>query len=436
MGKIFGGGSSSTTVVNQPAPRSQEENDLLKQQVEIARFQLDELKKASASNSEFNAFLKPLIELQGDILKGVAADTQSQREEQRLINERTLKFQQENKEQLDRQYQTQLDLDTKQLALTEKSIAAQMKALENAGKPTEQETALINDAVAAALQSGEVDINRFQTDALTALAQELAPALGLKPTDTAILDRGGKIAAEALRSKSSLSADLRAAQANAGLSFPLARDQLISSISGFQQNLAESTAQFKEQLRQSALINRANLGLGLGSPAVGQQQFGLGIAGGLGGINAGLGNISQILRAGAGSTTTTTGTTPFNLGGLGGLFGGLGGLGTGLRAVGLIGSDIEMKEEIIQVDPGEIADAIMEMPTILFKYKDSDGVQHIGTTAQDWQQRFGVGDGKTINIVDALGILFATSKALVRRVKDIEHGGHGSRPETGLRLAA
>jgi hypothetical protein len=35
--------------------------------------------------------------------------------------------------------------------------------------------------------------------------------------------------------------------------------------------------------------------------------------------------------------------------------------------------------------------------------------------AQDWQETFGVGDGRTINLVDVAGVLISAQKAMAER---------------------
>lgn len=69
-------------------------------------------------------------------------------------------------------------------------------------------------------------------------------------------------------------------------------------------------------------------------------------------------------------------------------------------------------------------DAVNSMPVEQWKYKDgiADGAQHIGPYAEDFQKATGKGDGKTINVIDSLGL---TMKALQELSKKVD--GMGSK---------
>lgn len=49
-----------------------------------------------------------------------------------------------------------------------------------------------------------------------------------------------------------------------------------------------------------------------------------------------------------------------------------------------------------------------------------DGPEHVGTYAQDFQRETGLGDGKTINVIDAIGVNMAATKELSREVKSLQ----------------
>ena len=148
------------------------------------------------------------------------------------------------------------------------------------------ETGLINQAIEMALASGTSDINTAFQESLDILKQNLAPSLGLRPGDTPILDRGGKLALEASRQKSQLSRGLRGQQ-----------------------------AQFLQDLEQRSFANRAQL---LGAI----QGGGLGLAG-----MGGSGNTLGALTAGRTAQQSTSSFNPFQAaGGIGGLLYGIGSL--------------------------------------------------------------------------------------------------------------
>lgn len=71
-------------------------------------------------------------------------------------------------------------------------------------------------------------------------------------------------------------------------------------------------------------------------------------------------------------------------------------------------SDRNMKEKI-KVAPSKVLDKINDLPIFTWNYK-GDKVKHIGPMAQDMKKHFGVGDGKTIHLVDVMGILLAAEK--------------------------
>src|SRR3990167_10555780 len=144
---------------------------------------------------------------------------------------------------------------------------------------SDYETGLINQAIEMALASGTSDINTAFQESLDILKQNLAPSLGLRPGDTPILDRGGKLALEASRQKSQLSRGLRGQR-----------------------------AQFLQDLEQRSFSNRAQL---LGAI----QGGGLGLAG-----MGGSGNTLGALTAGRTAQQSTSSFNPFQAaGGIGGL---------------------------------------------------------------------------------------------------------------------
>ena len=69
---------------------------------------------------------------------------------------------------------------------------------------------LVNELASEQYELGSSDINAAYKESLGTLAQELAPARGLRGYDSPILDRGGKLAIETLRQRDQLSRGLRA----------------------------------------------------------------------------------------------------------------------------------------------------------------------------------------------------------------------------------
>ena len=54
-----------------------------------------------------------------------------------------------------------------------------------------------------------------------------------------------------------------------------------------------------------------------------------------------------------------------------------------------------------------------------------DGDRHIGPYAEDMKRNFGMGDGKSVNLMDELGITMAALKGLADKVDRLERAGFG-----------
>jgi len=85
-------------------------------------------------------------------------------------------------------------------------------------------------------------------------------------------------------------------------------------------------------------------------------------------------------------------------------------LGAGLSALPFIFSSETFKEEIEPVENlGSISQALKELPLYTWKYK-GDKTRHFGPIAEQFQKKFGVGDGKTIHLADVMGVVLASQK--------------------------
>jgi hypothetical protein len=215
-----------------------------------------------------------------------------------------------SQEAFNQQFRDALGVD--ELVNTQNALRAQSQLLfdelgriqAGPGVPTEQQLAAIEDARRAQVASGEFDIERGETEAYRALREELAPRLGLRPTDTPIRQRGGFISAEALRQRGQLAQTAAQAAAQARLQYPLAANQLLSQQTQFQQGLSNSVSQFQEQLRQQAFNNRLLLSSQLGQVGAQAGQFGLGLATGIQPQSSAFANIANAQQIGTVNTTT------------------------------------------------------------------------------------------------------------------------------------
>ncbi len=366
--------TSKTTV--SPSEPSAEERALQGKQLELATFQLDELRRQSTLQQEFAADIGPLLEQQ-------TADAQ-------LARERSEKL----------------------FPIQEELLQLALDDIRRGGAATPEQIELIQQAGDAALERAGVDIERFRTEGLTALREELAPSLGLRPGDTPILDRGARVAAEATRQGGQLAAGVRGAEATARLNLPLAQSQLLQSSAFGQQQLASATSQFQDQLRQAAFTNRLNLQSNVGG-------LGLGLATGV-----------SVPFPGFQRGSTTSASDP--LGTAAKLAGGIGAVLTGF-------SSKHFKTDKTPIDEDEVLEKVASLPVEAWRYKPELGLTtepHVGTYAEDFHETFGLGDGKTLNLMDTTGVLMASVKSLDKKINRLESLGLNDNNSLGLKDAA
>jgi hypothetical protein len=271
----MGSKQSSTTTVT----RSPEEIAFQGKQLEIAQQQLDLIKQNAA-------FQQTAFDKYGPILDAQAAE-------------------------MERQGARAKELEP----IQDELLQRELEAIRRGGAASPEQMAAIDDAIGSSQSRGEIDINRFLGESFEGLREELAPSMGLRPTDTPIFDRGARIAAEGVRQQGALTETLAGARANATLNFPLAAQQVQSGQIQFQQGLMQAQNQFQQQLRDAAFTNRLRL---------------TGTQGGLG-VSL-IGASSPIAPSFGGSQTTTTRGGGF---GIGQVLGGVGGLASGLGAIGI-----------------------------------------------------------------------------------------------------
>lgn len=225
-------------------------------------------------------------------------------------------------------------ITSKSLAFANEQVAAQsgfltqaQQLIENGGQATPEQTAQIKAAADAALSSGLSDISTFRDESLRSLAQETSQARGLRPSDTPILDVGGRIVNESSRQASKFIDDVRGRQAQQMLDYPLAEGQYRAGLIQNQQTQAANTQNFVQQLRQQAFNNRLNLTSTLGTLGLQSSQASVNPAA----LQA------QLAQQVSNYTGSTSGTTSVRdpLGNISSLFGGAGAALTGLSDSGL-----------------------------------------------------------------------------------------------------
>jgi hypothetical protein len=94
-------------------------------------------------------------------------------------------------------------------------------------------------------------------------------------------------------------------------------------------------------------------------------------------------------------------------------------------------SDADMKTE--KKPATGVLKAVQDMPVEEWTYKPGagDGGRHIGPYAQDFQRATGKGDGKTINMIDAIGVTMGAVQELAAKVDKMaspRSRGIGARP--------
>lgn len=97
--------------------------------------------------------------------------------------------------------------------------------------------------------------------------------------------------------------------------------------------------------------------------------------------------------------------------------GGIGDIAT-LMSLGAFSSE-ELKDVAEEIDEEDVLEKVSELPIHRWKYLGDD-TDHIGPMAEAFSEAFDVGDGKTIALVDVMGVTMATNKALARRLEALE----------------
>lgn len=131
-----------------------------------------------------------------------------------------------------------------------------------------------------------------------------------------------------------------------------------------------------------------------------------------GGANA-IGQSANILNAGYANEIAAQNST---LGAIGGLVG----MGAGIA---MRSSSKKVKTNKHPIE-GEVLERLEDVPVERWRYKegveDSGVREHVGPYAEDFTKAFGTGDGKSIDLMDAVGVSMAATKELARKVAALE----------------
>ena len=104
------------------------------------------------------------------------------------------------------------------------------------------------------------------------------------------------------------------------------------------------------------------------------------------------------------------------------------GIGGIANLAGTLGSAYILSSKKAKVRKGEtdeekIVEAVKKTPVDRWQYKQDaspDQQEHIGPYAEDFKKNFGVGDGKRISVIDAVGVTFAAVKGLAKQVERLQ----------------
>lgn len=295
---------------------------------------------------------------------------------------------------------------------------------------------LVANAADTAITAGQKDIDRFFGDAMKVLNDQ-ATARGMRFGDTPILDRGGQIATDVLRQKEDLAQGIRAQQASLNLTYPLEKYTTLSNVGVNEGRLGldtRSLAQNAEQFNSEMNLRNRTLGADVAQRGVENRlaatnalmdRYNFGVNSGLNLLSVTRPNAPQFPNQGSTATSKTSGSSTSSLlGAAGGLLEGVGAITSGggiLKGVSKLFSSRALKDVHEDVIPDKALEGVMNTPVSRWTYK-GETTPHIGPMAEDFQQSFNIGDGKTISVIDAIGVLFAAVQGLGQRMEDIRNG--------------
>jgi hypothetical protein len=80
-------------------------------------------------------------------------------------------------------------------------------------------------------------------------------------------------------------------------------------------------------------------------------------------------------------------------------------------------SDSNAKTKVVAIKPREVLSKVAALPVTEWEYKVDPNRRYFGPMAQDFHAAFHLGDDKTINTLDADGVLFLSVKGLLEEIK-------------------
>ena len=418
--------SKDSTTVTEPGTYtglSDEERALVNTEIELADFNLQQLKKQSAFQDQLRAVHPSSIEGVDKFLENEAAKSA-----------RNL-FLQDQRADLEEEG---IALAGELIPLQTEIARKQFEEFELGGKASEKTLQIIQELSEGQRTAGQAGLDQ----SLEAVLAQLQGAGGE--------GEFAKTTAEAGRQSVQFDRGVDAFSTRSKINFPLQNAGLTDTRSGNLSGLGALSGQFQSELQAQATANRTQLTGSVGN-------LGLGLATGVQG-NPGALAIGQNANrvAGAGSTTTTTGGNAQGIisgvgAGVGaisalssvGAFGAIGAgasaagaaigtgaaaaaaaAGTGASAIGssLLGllaffSHSSLKDNITPAEGRDTLERLKTLDVNRWRYK-GENVTHIGPMAEDFKRVFGVGDGYSLNIIDLAGVLLSAIKGLDEELKN------------------
>lgn len=249
--------TDATTKIKLP-PASEDEKELLRINLELARGQL-------ASMEEAKGF-------QTRTLQVAEADLDRIQQQQSILDELLPPGEQKERMRL------QLEREEKSAEAAAELEQIELERARLGGAASPEQKKLIEEAGTAALALGESDIRRQSQENLELLTEELSPSLGLRPGDTPIQIRGQRIIEEGIRQEAQLARQIRGGQAQAELSLPTAQAQVFGALGQNQQQISQAASQYQAQLRSQAAANRLRFSQGAGLALAGSGAAAQGLA--------------------------------------------------------------------------------------------------------------------------------------------------------------
>lgn len=333
---MSGGGTQTT--VNNPAPKTAEEIELDKINLELAKKQL--------------ANVDALAPFQQELITSAIKNLNQQNAYDDAYNAAVTPEQQAAAAKAEFERAQRLG------PIQDELLQMQLDDLRRGGAATPEQEARIKAAADAGIEAGSADIDASTGRGIGLIADELANARGLRLSDSPISGEAALLAREGEIQKGSLVKNLRAGEAAARLNYPLAAQQITSGINLNQQSLNDNAKQFQAELRQRAYQNRLAL--------TGQtSQSGIGLASISGG---GIRNSNP-------SSSTTSTKQGIGIGQVGQLASGIGSLAAF--------SDRRLKDDF-----GVVAVTKSGVPLHVYKYKgegDNDPLR-LGVMADELEQ--------------------------------------------------